>query len=441
MSEKSPVSRRTFLAATSCTAAAATIGSATAAAAQQHEPLAIQGGKKAVTQSPPPWTRWGEPEAERLDALLDQSSLFYWKGPQTTAFVEQFKRHCPSTYVQTCSSGTAAIHIAVAAAGIGPGDEVITSPITDIGTVIGVLFQQAVPVFADVESDTYNLDPKDVARKITPRTKAIIAVHLAGNPCNMKKLAELARQRGLVLIEDCAQAWGTRYENQPVGTLGHIGCFSLMNSKHITTGDGGVVASSDEKFGPLLQRYGDKGTDRVDRSPLQWLASNYRMSEAQAAIGAAQLERLEDIASKRNALGRTLTRGISGLPGIQPHREDVGNRSTYWFYMFRMQPKSFRCDRAELVSAMRGEGVRASAGYIRHTLYREPMFQDRSFFAGKWPIQESGLTEMDYRQVRCVEADTALDTAIRLPITENMTETYIREVATGIRKVVLHYAV
>src|SRR5262249_22757657 len=152
----------------------------------------------------------------------------------------------PLQHVMPCSSGTAALHIAVAAAGIGPGDEVITSPITDIGTVIGVLYQQAVPVFADLERDTYNLDPADVKRKITPKTKAIIAVHLTGNPCAMDALKALALEHGLILIDDCAQAWGARYRGQPIGTQGHIACFSLQNAKQITCGDGGIVASSDE---------------------------------------------------------------------------------------------------------------------------------------------------------------------------------------------------
>jgi perosamine synthetase len=438
MTNDTPISRREFVATS--TVAAAAINSAAAAQEAPSEPLAILGGRKSVTETVPAWQRWGDPEAERLDDLLDQSSLFYWKGQQTAAFTERFRQHCPCTHVQTCSSGTAAIHIAVAAAGIAPGDEVITSPITDIGTVIGILFQQAVPVFADVEPDTYNLNPDDVARKITPRTKAIIPVHLAGNPCDMQRLVALAEQHGLVVIEDCAQAWGAHYRGKPVGTVGHICCFSMMNSKHITTGDGGVVASSDEKLGPLLQRFGDKGTDRVDRTPLQWLASNYRMSEAQAAIGAAQLDRLKAIAASRNRLGRLLTSGLAGLPGLVPHREHADDRSTYWFYMFRIQPDRFRSDRTQLVKAMRAEGINASEGYIRQPLYGEKMFQDHSFFAGQWPLRESGGTQMDYREVTCPEAEAVLQTGIRLRITENMTDAYVRQLAAGIRKVISHYA-
>ena len=177
------------------------------AAAEPAVKLAIEGGEKAVKVSPAAQPRWGETELQQLASMLRQNSLFYWQGPQTKLLTERFQQFCPLKYVQTCSSGTAAIHIAVGAAGIGLGDEVITSPITDIGTVIGVLYQQAVPVFADVGPGTCNLDVADVKRRITPKTKAIIAVHLTGNPCDLDALKELADQHQLVLIEDCAQSW------------------------------------------------------------------------------------------------------------------------------------------------------------------------------------------------------------------------------------------
>jgi len=335
--------------------------------------LALDGGPKTVRESMPRLVRWGEPEGQRLNALIEQDSLFYWKGPQTALLIEQFRKVCPLLHVMSCSSGTAAIHIAVAAAGIGPGDEVITTPITDIGTVIGVLYQQAVPVFADLEPDTYNLDPADVERRITARTRAIIAVHLAGNPCDMRALTSLAQKHRLVLIEDCAQAWGARYRGKPVGKFGDIACFSLQNSKQVTCGDGGVVASSHGQYGPLLQRYGDKGFDRLAAGGLfDAFATNYRMSEPQAAVAAAQLARVEPIAAKRAVLGNLLTEKIAGGPGIEPHRVHHEDRSTYWFYMFRVRPGALGCDRTRFVEAIAAEGVAAAAGYIPVPLYGVP---------------------------------------------------------------------
>ena len=188
------LSRREFLVASAGLAVAGEFALAEAQNSSTTVPgkLALHGGEKTVKQSAKLPIRWGEPERERLNAMLGQDSLFFWKGPQTTLLIERFKKVCPLKYVMTCSSGTAALHIAVAAAGIGPGDEVITSPITDIGTVTGVIYQQGVPVFADLGPRTYNLDPADVERRITPRTKAIIAVHLCGNPCEMQTLKAIA---------------------------------------------------------------------------------------------------------------------------------------------------------------------------------------------------------------------------------------------------------
>jgi perosamine synthetase len=202
-----------------------------------------------------------------------------------------------------------------------------------------------------------------------------------------------------------------------------------------------VVASSDERFGPLLQKFGDKGFDRVKGGGFQAFATNYRMSEPQAAVAAAQLERLEAIASRRARLGNLLTERIAGVQGIQPHEVHPQDRAVYWFYMFRLRPGALRCDRAEFVRALAAEGVEASAGYIAVPLYGEPVFQQHAFFAGRWPIREFGLTKMDYTKESCPEAEAILRTGVRLTIHEAMTEEYVLGAATAIEKVARHYAV
>ena len=441
MSKKNSLSRREFVAGASSLVLAGAAARGGEQAASPATALAIQGGEKAVKASAVSGPRWGDVEKKQLEAMLQQGSLFYWGGPQTKLLTERFQEFCPLEHVQTCSSGTAAIHIAVAAAGIGLGDEVITSPVTDIGTVIGVLYQQAVPVFADLGAGTYNLDVADVERRITPKTKAIIAVHLTGNPCDLNALKALADRHNLVLIEDCAQAWGARYRGKPIGTVGHLACFSLQNSKHITCGDGGVVASSDERFGPLLQKYGDKGGDRRKWGGFDAFATNYRMSEPQAAVVAAQLTRLEEIAAKRARLGNLLTEKIADLPGIIPHQVHPEDRAVYWFYMFRMQPEGFRCGRSEFVRALTAEGAPVRGGYIGVPLYGEPVFQKHAFFAGRWPVKEMGLTTMDFSKHKCPEAEAILVTGMRVPVNEFWTEEYVLQVAAAIRKVARHYAV
>jgi len=442
MRTENSMSRRRFVAGASGLLMAGAARGATQGAAKPAPPsqLALHGGQKTVTSATTLPIRWGEPERKQLDAMLGQNSLFYWKGPQTGLLLERFREFCPVKYATTCSSGTAALHIAVAACGIGLGDEVITSSISDIGTVIGILYQQAVPVFAELGAGTYNLDVADVERRITPKTKAIIPVHLTGNPCDMNALKALADRHGLALIEDCCQAWGAKYHGQPIGTLGHIACFSLQNSKHVTCGDGGLVGSNDERFGPLLQKFGDKGYDRVKRGGFQAFATNYRMSEPQAAVAAAQLTRLEPIAARRSRLGNLLTEKITGIPGVQPHEVHPEDRSVYWFYMFRMQPDAFRCKRAEFVKALQAEGVSASAGYIGVPLYGEPVFRKHNFFAGRWPVRDMGLTSMDYSDYCCPETEAILKTGIRMRIHEAMSEDYILQAAAAIKKVAKHYA-
>ena len=441
------MTRRTFIAANAAAAVALQLPGAAAAATPDK--LAKDGGPKAVTAKPGKWVRWNERERQQVAAAIEQPSLFYWgpgRGPnkQTALFIERFKQHCPVGHAVTCSSGTAAVHIAIAAAGIGPGDEVITTPITDLGTVSGILFQQAVPVFADLEPATYNLDPASVARCITPRTRAIVAVHLAGTPCDLAPLVALAKQHGLTLIEDCAQAWGARYRGQPVGTLGHAACFSLMNSKHIGSGDGGVVGSSDAKMGPALLKFSDKGNDRTNPN-YNWgktdiLATNYRMSELQAGFGATQLTRLEGIASRRSMLGRLLADSLTGVPGVVPPQLHPEDRPTFWFFYFRLRVDRLRCTRDEFAAALRAEGAPCSPGYIPVPIYRLPFFAQHAFFAGRWPIKELGLTQMDYTQVKCPEAEAILTTGINCTLNESMDETLIGEIAGAVQKVAKYYA-
>ena len=318
----------------------------------------------------------------------------------------------------------------------------ITSPVTDIGTVIGTIYQLGVPVFADLGPGTWNLDPADVEKRITPKTKAIIAVHLTGNPCNLDALKDIADRHKLILIEDCAQAWGAKSRGRPIGTVGHMACFSLQDTKHITCGDGGVVASSDERFGPSLQKFGDKGVSRLDKRIFRSFATNYRMSEPQAAVVAAQLTRLEAIAAKRAKLGNLLTEKIKHIPGIIPHEVHPEDRAVYWFYFFRPQFDKFRCDRSAFTKAVAAEGVNGvSGGYISVPLYGESIFQEHAFFNGRWPVREFGLTTMDYTKHRCPEAEAILKTGIRIVLHEGMTEQYILEVAAAIEKVARHFAV
>src|ERR1051325_3695668 len=301
--------------------------------------LALHGGPKTKTTPYSKGKRFGEKELQYLKEALDQGTLFYANAAanKTKTMLQRFAAMYGVPHATATSSGTAALHVAIIAAQIPPGSEIITSPITDMGTLIAILYQNCLPVFADLHPFTTNLDPADVKRKITARTKAIIPIHLAGNPAPMDELISIARDHHLVLIEDCAQAHRAKYRGRWVGTLGDFGCFSLNDFKQIGAGDGGIVFSKEPANYKLTQLAADKCyyRDGSARNPT-FLAPCYRMNELTAAVTLAQLEKVDWICSQRNKHGIRLTEGIHGLPGILPPLIDPRDYPTFWFYMFRV---------------------------------------------------------------------------------------------------------
>lgn len=406
-------------------------------------PLACQGGPQTVTAARAEYHRWGAAELARLSAMVDQPSLFYANGPQCGAMLDEFRRTYPLQWCMPVSSGTAALHVAVAALQLPPGSEVITSPVTDMGSVIGVLYQQLVPVFADLHPHTYNLDPADVRRRITPKTRAIMVVHLAGNPSDMDALMAIAREHQLFVIEDCAQAWGATYRGKPVGLFGDLACYSFNEFKHVSCGDGGITGTNLPRLGPTLSKWGDKHYDRVtnDRNPTT-LSPNYRMSEPQAAVAAAQLVKLPAIIAAHVRLGTRLLSQLRrlALPGIVLPEIDPRDTHSFWFCLLRLETARFRCTRDEFVAALTAEGALAVAGYIPKPVYAYPLFQDHNFFGGAWPLRDTGLTTMDYRTVRCPVAEAILADGISLRISPALTDEIMDQTAAAIAKVARFYS-
>lgn len=407
--------------------------------------LALHGGPKAVTAHRLERHRWGQEELVRLTAMVGQKSLFYANGPQCADLAAEFRKTYPAKWLMPTSSGTAALHVAVAALQLPPGSEIITSPITDMGSVIGILYQQLVPVFADIQPHTYNLDPADVRRRLTPKTRAIMPVHLTGNPSDMDAIMAIAREHNLYVIEDCAQAWGTRYRGQPVGSWGHLACYSFNEFKHVSCGDGGIVATNDERFGPTLAKWGDKFYDRNNsadaRNPTT-LAPNYRMSEPQAAVAAGQLSKLNAIIGDHIRLGSRLLAQLRSLalPGVHLPEIDPRDQHSFWFCLIRLDPTRFRCTRDEFAAALAAEGAAATPGYIPRPVYRYPLFQNHNFFAGAWPLRDAGLTTMDYRQVSCPVTEAVLADSVALAVNPALTEEFMDQTAAAVAKVARHFS-
>lgn len=209
----------------------------------------------------------GDEELRLLEEVIRSGRLFRFAGTKVKRFEEEFANYFGVKHAIASTSGTSAIHVALGAINLGPGDEVITAPISDIGTVIPILAQNAIPVFADVDPETYNIDPSDVKRKMTEATKAIIPIHLFGQPCDMDPIMEIAEKHDLYVAEDCAQAYLAEHKGRMVGTIGHLGCFSLQQSKHMTAGDGGITVTDDDQLAHRAELFADKGWDRSIKGP------------------------------------------------------------------------------------------------------------------------------------------------------------------------------
>jgi dTDP-4-amino-4,6-dideoxygalactose transaminase len=339
--------------------------------------------------------------------------------------------HVGLPHAVACSSGTAAIHAALIAAGVSPGDEVIVPPITDMGSLIPVLYQGAVPVFADVDPETGCLAPESVAERVTERTVAVLAVHLAGNPCDLDGLLAVCAARGVMLLEDCAQAWGATYRGKPVGAFGAAGCFSLNEFKHISCGDGGLVVANHAALARRLALSVDKCYDRAAGAGMRdpaFLGNKYRMTELQAAVALAQLPKLPEVVSRRRAWCEALSARIAGLPGVTPPGATPGGDPSWWFYILKVAG-----DADAFAEALRAEGLPAAAHYIGRCVYEYPVFVDHSAFAKGGHAYEREA----YAHGLCPNAEAFLTSIVTLAVNEGYTQTDLAETARGIEKVAL----
>jgi len=409
--------------------------------------LALFGGEKVKKTPFGSGNRFGDEELGQLKEALEQGTLFYWHGNKVKEFNRKFAGMYGSKYCVATSSGTAAIHVALGTVGVTAGDEVITSPVTDMGTVIGILYQNAIPVFADLDPYTYNLDPKSIEEKISDKTKAIVVVHLAGNAAEMDTVMDIAKRHNIKVIEDCAQSYYCYYKGKLTGTIGDIGCFSTNNFKHISTGDGGMLLLNDEKLYDKAFRFADKNYDRLSNIPddmrnIEFLAPNYRMNELTGAVGLAQLDKLYDICEKRNLYGERLSRGIGDLPGIHIPKVIEGGKCSYWFYMLRVDEKKAGVSRDEFSKALDAEGVPNWTGYISTCVYQYNMFLNKNAYSGTdcpFGCKYYGK-DIKYYKGMCPTAEEICKTAIRIPVSEFYTDTDCDEVIDAIRKVSNFYS-
>ena len=328
--------------------------------------LALLGGEPVKGTPFPDWPVYDESERQALMEVLD--SRVWWRTPGTRslAFEGEFAAFQQAKHGIAVTNGTAALEVAVAALGIGPGDEVIVPDFTFVATASAVLFAGALPVLVDVAPDTYCLDPDLVEAAITGRTKAIIAVHVAGHPADLDRLAEIARRRNLYLIEDSSHAHGSEWKGRRVGAIGNIGTFSFQQSKLMTAGEGGMVVTNDDELERRARSIHDCG-----RMPGEWFyahfiyGSNYRLSEWQGAVLSQQLKRLPAQAAIRTRNASSLDRLLPGIEGITPQVQDERCTSNgHYAYIFRYDKAAFAGISTErFIQAFNAEGVPTQASY------------------------------------------------------------------------------
>jgi dTDP-4-amino-4,6-dideoxygalactose transaminase len=328
--------------------------------------LAIDGGTPVRTRPFQGWPIWDEREEQALLRAL-RSGQWGIGGEETEAFEQEFAQAIGVRFALSVTNGTAALEAALRAAGVGYGDEVIVPPYTFVATATAVLLVGAIPVFADIDPETYCLDPAAAEAAITPRTKAILPVHIAGNPADIDSLCLIAGRHGLTVIEDACQAHGARLGGNATGSLGDMGCFSFQSSKNINSGEGGTITTDNPD---LLERaWSFKNCGRTRGG--EWyqhdvIGDNFRMSQFQAAVLRAQLTRMEEWADRRAANGAYLCKGLSEIGGLVPQRAyDKVTRHGFHFILTRYQPEAFGgWPRERFIAALHAEGISASRGYI-----------------------------------------------------------------------------
>lgn len=335
--------------------------------------LAINGGEPLRTKAFPAWPMWDkEDEAAVLDVL--HSGKWGCSGIQRRVyeFEKKFAEFMQAKYSVCCVNGTAALELALMGAGVKPGDEVIVPPYTFIASASSILMVKAIPVFVDIDPETYCLDPKKIEAAITDKTTAILAVHIGGGPCDMDAICAIAKKHNLKVIEDAAQAHGASWDGKPVGTIGDVGTFSFQSSKNLTAGEGGIVISNNKEIG--LRAWSLANVGRIPEGGWyqhELLGWNYRMTEWQGAILLSQMRNLKTQMAKREENAKFLSEELAKIDGITPQKRLPKVTShAYHIYIFRYDSKAFKgASRNKFVQALNAEGIGASNGYV--PLYKE----------------------------------------------------------------------
>ena len=422
------------------------------------EKLAIYGGEPVRTK--PFGSMWifGEEERRHLTEVMDRAPKEWRSRFKVNEFAAAFAERHGVEYAIPTDSGTGGLHAAIAAINPNPGDEIVTTPISDVGTVLGIIAQNAIPIFADMNPDTFNIDPADVERKITERTRAILIVHLFGNPCDMDEIMDIGRRHGLPVIEDCSQAHLAEYKGGLVGTIGDIAAYSL-GGKALTTDQGGMVITNNPELARRAVGFTRKGSEMDENleemlgpTSFRWgsargyafLGTQSPMTDLEAAVGLAQLGRWDEATETRRMVAAMIDEALYELPGIHVQQIRPGNRSSYYVYGYRIDEEEAGVSTEQFAEAVKAEGIPDCNGaYIRGMpLYKYPLFaEEQTYGDSRYPfVDEQGNRRVDYRNLHLPNIDRVLPNTGTILFRNTYTEEDGRDIARALRKVALHYS-
>jgi perosamine synthetase len=394
------------------------------------EILAIHGGTP-VREKLLPYGRQSLDDADVQAVVEVLKSDWLTTGPKVGEFEERFSAWVEAKYAVSFSSGTAGLHAAAFAAGIGPGDEAITTPMTFCATANCVVYQGAKPVFADVSADTLNLDPGEVAQKLSSRTKAILAVDYAGHPADLDALLAVTRPRGIPLIEDACHALGAEYRGKRVGGIADMTVFSFHPVKHLTTGEGGMVTTNDAALAEALRRFRNHGISsdaRQRQASGQWyyemvlLGFNYRLTDIACALGLSQLMKLRANLARRREIAAHYMAAFRAVPGLIPPRVRSEVNPAWHLYPIRVDLAKLTVDRGQIFRALRAENIGVNVHYIPVHLH--------PYYRGQF----------GHRDGECPVAEAAYERLISLPMFHGMTDADVGDVVRAVSKVISSYA-
>lgn len=377
----------------------------------------------------------GAEELANLAEVIESGTLSTTKGTFGKRLEEAFADRVGVKHAYALTSGSAAVHVAIGAVNPNPGDEVITTSITDMGALSPIVYQGAVPVFAEVDPKTLNVTAELIEKKISERTKAIIVTHLFGNPCEMQDIMDLARSKGIPVIEDAAQAFLASVGCDFVGAIGDIGCFSFQQGKHMTTGEGGIVTSNNEEYARRMFLHINKAWGYGDQNPDHYfLAMNYRMSELQAAVALAQLDKLDDCVESRIRNADLLSELVGDIDGIETPRVTANSKHVYWRYCLNVDDTKIKNGGVGMAEILKEKNIFTGPRYIQKPSFMCQVFQERNTFGDSgFPFNLARPEAVDYRAEEYPLTLRALNDILVMPWNEMFTEDHVRYIAKHVR--------